>query len=90
MGLGQIFWPQQQFEVNWAFEGEALLIKFWFWKFFFEVLSFLNGLSHRCQIGLKLKKPWSALIWDQSGIFNSLSVSVSVNRLEMGALQKEL
>ena len=56
MGLGQISWPPHQFAVKWAFIREALFAWFWFWKFFFEVLSFLIGLSHRCQIGLKSKK----------------------------------
>ena len=53
--FGQISQPQHQFEVKGAFQGEALLTQFWFLKFFFEVFSFLNGFSHRYQIGLKLK-----------------------------------
>ena len=30
IGLGQISWPQHQFEVQWAFKGEAFFTWFWF------------------------------------------------------------
>ena len=45
--------------------------------------SFLDGLSCKCQISLKLKLIKSSLIWDQSGICGS-------SRLEMRALQRRI
>ena len=46
------------FSKNW-FPGQKCIFSIALsWPSFFELLSFLNGLSYRCQIGLKWKIIW--------------------------------
>ena len=71
MGLSWMVCPQHQIEVKEAFLEEAQFqLKFFplFRRFFFDLLSFEDNLSYKCQIGLKWKKIWLFFIQDQCSI----------------------
>ena len=70
---GQIVYLLQKFEVTAYFSQKCIFSIAMSWPSFFILLSFLNGLSYRCQIGLKWKIIWCRFRkWKEKNRFSAI------------------